>query len=420
MRTAISKRNIFRIYIVLYPLLDIIYTLSEMFNIDIKINQLIRGAMLLYMFLCIRKQKHFFKTFIYSSWIIVSTFINIFVGYTTNAKTELTFSLKMITDIVVFYCFWEMLDNNIISTDDIFECMTKSSLIAAISVLLSYIGIGLTSYVSSARTGVKGFFTIQSSLTIYLLCMIPIIFVYKKKVFSIDILLVIIALFSIGSKAGVICTVIMLVFIILYTIRKKVLESNVNFKDIIITMIGTILIPTFGLYYLNQYITRLKTLYMYAGYYTGIYSFWLSNRNNQISAINLFLRNHNNGKLRGLLFGYGYTGVQYMMQKSRDLMAIERDFYGIYYYFGILILLITTGYLIYILYAAFKLNITERFKDDRYISMLYIWVMGIAYAHLGGHVMYEALGQFPFWIIGAMIVSEFKKKKMDIQTWEKV
>lgn len=409
MRIRIGKKQLMMWYITLYPVLDIIYTLSNMFGINIKLNQIIRGLMLLFMLLTIKRKEYVRKCYFIIVWIFFATLVNIIWGYTTRSSNEISFAIKMMTDFIVYYYFIESFRNGTFNQKEIFKCMMYSAMIASTSVLLSYVGFGAVSYLSTARSGVKGFFTMQSSLTIFLLNMLPIIYSYRKKIFSWQLIVTVIALASIGSKTGVIGTLVMLIAIIIFDIQKRNREHSITSRKVFIALVVGILAGSIGIYKLKDYISGLLYLYENAGYYSSALSFWLSNRNSQINAMELFLEKHGKSWF-GTLFGYGYTGVQYMMQQSRNLNAIERDFHGVYYYFGLPMLIVVCIYLIYVFRCGVKINNRTRYLNDENMSLLYIWIMGIVYAFLGGHVLYEALEQFPFWIIGALIVYKYKSR----------
>lgn len=406
----LSEKNILKIYIIIYPLVDILYTITQMLDINIKFNQLIRGIMLIFMLLLIRKQKYQTIIWLITIWVSLSTCVHIVWGYSTSISTDISVVLKILTNFIVFYCFLEKFSSKSISLEEILHWLILSAFIASISVLLSYVGLGNTSYDGIVRRGVKGFFTMQSSLTIFLLWMLPLIYSYYKKVFIWQILVVLLALFSIGSKTGVVGTSMVMLCIMFFDFRKSKIEERITRKKVLVATIFIFLFITIGVYIIKDYINELINLF-HSGWYTSFSGFLLSNRNGQLTAMKNFLLGHNGG-LIGILMGYGYSGVQYMLQQTRiGYKAIERDFHGVYYNFGLVILVILIYYLISLLVKAFYLNKKHKFLNEKYFALLLFWCIGIVYGYLGGHVLYEALGQFPFWIIGALIEYSYRKER---------
>lgn len=411
----LNKHNLIKYYIILYPFCDIIYTLTENIglNIPININQFIRGLGVILFFTCIKDIKNFLKVILIALWLIISLFYHISTGLSTNVITDFAFMLKVLNNFILFYAFMDMYKMKKISFDEITTWLVYSSYIAVGSILLSYIGLGLTSY-GNGRIGVKGLFTIQSTITAYLLVILPLYYYKFRKIIDWKMILCIIALLSIGSKTGVFGTMMAYIFMIIIDIRINSANGKISKNKFFSYIVILFMAITIGIYAMHEYIIYLLNLYYSKAYYYSFESFLLSNRNDQIKALQRSLRLYGNdiNTIARIFLGMGYTGGAAMVQKvNSHIQAIERDFHGLYYYFGILILILTLIVLFKVLYSGIRINIKMKFKEIRSYLCFLIVCIGILYAYLGGHIFYEAMNQIPFWSVAAFLYYDSKLNK---------
>lgn len=403
MYIKLSKKRLIAVYIFLYPICDIIFTLiaNSKISMPISPNQIIRGFGLIIFFLFIKNRKSYVKIILISMWVICSFFMQSQMLYSTSFVTDLSFCLKFIQNFVLFYAFSQIFKEQVIEINDAIKYLIWSSYIVIISILLSYVGFGASSYINSSRFGVKGFFSIQSTITAYLLLILPLYYIRFSKNFSWQMLMCIFALFSIGSKTGVFGTIFEVVLISIFDIFRE--KNNNNKKIKYLTIFG--LSVSIGSYIMTKYISYLFNMYYSNSYYYNLSAFLLSNRNDQLIAakngINLQCTIIN--KIIGKIFGYGYTSMSKIMSYDYNYESIERDFYGIYYYFGIICYVCFIILLFRVLKKTIIINFKYKFKNKiMYICIIIVYV-GILYGWLGGHIFYEAMNQIPFWLICAYI-----------------
>lgn len=409
----LRKKNLILIYIFIYPICDMLFTLVENAGISLPIspNQIIRGLGLIAFMLIIKNIKNWTKIMLITVWSICCFFIQIELYYSTSAITDFSFCLKFIQNFVFLFAFIQLFKDGIIEFDEAIKYLVWASYIAIFSIILSYFGIGAASYAGSSRFGVKGLFSIQSTITAYLLLIMPLYYIRFKKNFSVQMIICIIALFSIGSKTGVFGTLLEVILLSVYDIRNYSKDKNKKLKYIVFVGIAICILP----FALRKYISYLSNLYHSNSYYYNLSAFLLSNRNDQIIAAQngvQLIGNHLKQKI-GMICGYGYTSMSGIMSTNYKYDAIERDFQGVYYYFGIVSLLILVYYLVKIIFRLAKMNVRYRFNERYlYVSLIIVGV-GIVYGWLGGHIFYEAMNQLPFWIVSAFVLCYKIPKKRE-------
>lgn len=160
---------------------------------------------------------------------------------------------------------------------------------------------------------------------------------------------------------------------------------------------------------MKKYIVYLLGLYQTKDYFYSLDSFLLSNRNRYIQLVQIYIDSFlsEKQKIMGKIFGYGNSGVRKMMSYMHpELNAIERDFHGLYYCFGIVVLVVIS-----IIIWQCWMNILKecrkyKFRNDICFFSLLSVSLGIVYGWLGGHIIYEAMNLFPFWVICAFCKSK--------------
>ena len=399
----LNKKKLILLYIFIYPICDMLFTLIENIGISLVIspNQIIRGIGLFLFLFCIKNLYNWIKVMLIILWSICSFVIQINIFYSSSYITDLSFCLKFIQNFVFLFAFIQLYKDKVICFQEIIKYLIWSSYIAIFSILLSYVGIGSASYEGSSRLGVKGFFTIQSTITAYLLMIMPLYYLKFKKNFSIQMIICTFALFSIGSKTGVFGTLLEIIFISIFDLKKENYKNKTE-KYLVFIGFAISIAPAIMI----RYISYLMNIYHSNSYYYNLMAFLLSNRNDQIiAAQNGIVLIRDELKIRiGYIFGYGYTSMSKIMSIHYNYDAIERDFHGVFFYFGIVALMVLVYYLIKIIVRSIRLNFRFHFKNEYiYISFL-IMCVGIIYGWLGGHVFYEAMNQLPFWIVAAFIL----------------
>lgn len=407
---VIKKIDILKWYIILYPVCDMLYTVTENMEISstLNISQIIRGLGLLFLLTYLNwSAKMVLKIGGIFAWMCISLAIYHFSGLSLSLFSDFSLWLKMFTAIVTYYVFKQNFENGTFDYEKIMTWFVYSSYIAISSILLSYVGLGNSSY-GSERIGVKGMFTIQSTITGYLLLLFPFIYKSQRKLLSVPVLLSVVALMSIGSKTGVFGTIICYSIFIIYELlnegRRRVKKSTM--LSVSLVMLG---ILTIGVYYMKKYIVYLLGLYQTKDYFYSLDSFLLSNRNRYIQLVQIYIDSFlsEKQKIMGKIFGYGNSGVRKMMSYMHpELNAIERDFHGLYYCFGIVVLVVIS-----IIIWQCWMNILKecrkyKFRNDICFFSLLSVSLGIVYGWLGGHIIYEAMNLFPFWVICAFCKSK--------------
>lgn len=394
------KKKIIKWYIMFYPICDILYTLTSSLGLTINFNQIIRGFGLILFFSCIKSKNDFIKIFGIIVAVLISFVYNANFGPGINLVTDFAFALKIINNFILYYAFLELYKRKILKIDEVAGWLIFSAYIVIGSIFLSYIGIGLTSYSGSGRFGVKGLFTIQSAITLYLLVILPVIYYKYKKLISFKMMICIFALFSIGSKTGVFGTILVYIALMITDYREGEKKHVLKWKQLVQYLIIFFVAFTVGFYLMRNYISYLINLYNEKTYYYSIEAFLLSNRNDQIRWVENAVNNYKGNRVLGILLGYSYSGIASLVkQYGYRFEAIERDFHGVYFYFGIIILAILFLLIFKVGKKILVNNRIYKFKESSlYVSALTLGI-GALYAFLGGHLFYEAMNQIPFWAL---------------------
>lgn len=406
MKKGINKKKIIQWYIMLYPFCDILYTITNSMGLGVNFNQIIRGLGIILFFSCIHNKKMFLKTFLFMLIVLISFIYNYYIGMSGNIVSDIAVTLKIINNAVLLYGFCCLYKENKITFSEVADCLIFSSYIVIISILLSYFGLGISSYGDSGRAGVKGLFTIQSTITLYLLLILPLYYYKYRTVLNVRIILCTLALFSIGTKAGVFGGIGEYMALIVLDFRMERSISRIKRRKVLQYICIIFIGLTIGIYAMKNYIMYLIHLYISKDYYYSLEAFLLSNRNDHLNWIRTCLDWLNGGEnnFAGTIWGYSYSGIAKIVQAAgHRFEALERDFHGIYYYYGVIVLLFIIAALLVIYWRAIKINISYKFKSiQAYLCVLILFVAFI-YSFLGGHLLYEAMNQIPFWAIAAYV-----------------
>ena len=392
--------KIFNFFVLTYPLLDIIYTInSRILKVNFPINQGIRVLIMIYLLTKIDRKKSFF---IISILFLLLTFGEISYFYSGNMSLSenLSYVTKLLFLIIVIYGIESMLNRGIITPLETISVITSSSVIICLSIVLSKFGLGYNSWDNNLRSGVKGLFSVQNTITISLLIIQPLCLIMfertKKLSYLAKYLLIFVSLVLIGTKSGLVgAGAILLAQLILILFKTKL-----TYLKIAISTFLMIFLLAFGVIatdYIREFIKDQQYLYHYYNY-TNIYSFLLSNRDLQLDYIRTYIENFKQFN-PVWLWGLGYSLANTIIgQGKSDFKAIEMDFHGIYYYSGVWVLLIIT----IVIFKRYWQSIIYMIKSKvTFMSFSIFLSLSVAIIHAlyGGHVLYEALTILYFGII---------------------
>ena len=146
---VIKKIDILKWYIILYPVCDMLYTVTENMEISsaLNISQIIRGLGLLFLLTYLNwSAKMVLKIGGIFAWMCISLAIYHFSGLSLSLFSDFSLWLKMFTAIVTYYVFKQNFENGTFDYEKIMTWFVYSSYIAISSILLSYVGLGNSSY----------------------------------------------------------------------------------------------------------------------------------------------------------------------------------------------------------------------------------------------------------------------------------
>ncbi|SEF55896.1 hypothetical protein SAMN05660865_00507 [Caloramator fervidus] len=388
----ISTRDLLNFIIIIYPIFDIIFTINnKILNINLPVNQIARFLIMLLFYTKISdKRKKFLVIVLFFLFLIGEISYKYFNDFGFILE-DFKYIFKMCFLVITIFAFEDMIKNNILRIMDVIKYIVLSSWWIIFSIFLSLIGFGFKSW-GDYRYGYKGLFLVQNTITASLLIILPLsLYVYietKKKKYLINYVCMILSLFMIGTKAGIIGAIFIFIIQQIYLLFR----TKTNYYKLIILsflpiILGIVLFLSKGFF--KNFIEQQKYLLL-AMYNNDFKSFILSNRNLQIMYIKSYINAMYSFKPT-LLFGIGYSIANKIVNMGKsNFLAIEMDFYGIYYYSGVWILSI---YIIIILKRIF-LNLKLLFKSKfnlRYFCLFLSIIVGVVHSYYGGHVLYEAL-----------------------------
>lgn len=391
-----NTNKIMKRIIISYPIWDIIFTITNNFlKINIPINQVARGLIMIFLFSKIKKGRGL-KTILILLFILSLGEINYLI-MGSNIFGDISYIIKILFFIIAIYSFEDILKSKILTKEELIKYMVLSSIIITVSIIITPLGLGLKSWSGDLRSGYKGLFMGQNLVNATLLVINPLnmylILKTKNKIYYITYLLNVISLCLLGTKSGLIGVILLvlleLIFILIKTKRTYIKYAAVCFIGPVLLLI-IIVTKNYFINFINEQIN----LYIQYGY-TNIVSFILSNRDLQI----LYLNEYISASFKYnplLLFGLGYSKANSIINLNKAaFQAIEMDLYGILYYSGIWVLMIICIILIKSLYYSIYKVLKNKTKAIDYFIFLSISV-GIVHLIYGGHVIYEALTSLYF------------------------
>lgn len=413
MNTKIKDINYKLIYllVLIYPLIDIFYVLNdEYFKIQLPINQFIRVIVLLVLLKEVLKCKEIYIIGLIAIILAINEVIYLYI-YNKNTVliSDIGYILKILLFITTIYSFRNMLKNGKIKFSMVLKFISYSSLIVSCNILLAkYFGLGLASYAEeSVRNGYKGYFLTVNMVVAFLSIMNPIVlatYIQGKKIrFLIFYLLNIFSLMCVGSKFGVLSSIIMICFIIVFIISKYYKKEYFKKICLILGISIVILLILFGKNIVN-FINVLIIQYNQAQY-SSIFDFLLNNRNLQILYLDKFISNMGWIINPILLFGLGFSNANAIVEYGKsDFKIIEMDFHGLLYYSGAICTLIIIYIIIRRIYNLIKYYFNN-INDYMIACILLSLFLTLIQSVLGGHVIYEAGPALYFGIV--LSISEY-------------
>ena len=167
-----KNSKITKIIIVTYPLWDMILTItSKLLNISLPINQVARLIIMIYFFRKIKNRRQIVS--------ILILFVLLFCGEATyimrgnNILGDIAYILKILFFVICIYSFDNMLENKIISREELIEYIVLSGFLITVSIIISPFGLGFKSWDNEFRSGYKGLFMGQNLVTATLLIINP-------------------------------------------------------------------------------------------------------------------------------------------------------------------------------------------------------------------------------------------------------
>lgn len=414
-------RSIIFLIIAFSPIIDILYTILYKFiNIDLPIQQVIRIAIVLYLFFNIKDKKN--KSIIVGLGVLlgIGQIYMIINKYDFSLLNNSSFIIKILSLFCFIYFIKEKLIKNQISIKEIMSGFNISACILSLNIVLSNIfKFGLPTYTYGGRGGYKGFIEAHNDVTVVLLILFPIlIYFYKKEknVYSlITVILTGISLFLIGTKAGkglLILEILLLTYIyIIKNINIRLIVENNQFimenKKIFKNGLYILSIILCLICYTNisRVSTALEKHVMSKGY-RSVYSYIVSYRDIQPILIDNIVLSQYNVHPK-YIFGMGYYYANKVLNdQKQEFHMIENDIDGLIYYTGIF----TASIILFILLRiSFKIINNQNSGNDMLPFMMVSMVIAYIHLFLGGHLLYSALANTYFGVIlgvGYFMVSQ--------------
>ncbi|WP_353948974.1 O-antigen ligase family protein [Sporolactobacillus sp. Y61] len=407
------KKRLLALIIIFYPILDIIYSINtNVLKINLPVNQFLRLLILVYLITFIKKKKQLILLSILLFFLVCGeVFYKIMDISQNNIFDNLSYILKLLFFVIVIFSFENILRRKILAAEDIFKYIIWSTYIITISILISPLGIGFHTYSSTVpRFGYKGLFVVHNAVTATLLIINPLClymwYKFKKKIYIINYILIILSLIMLGTKSGLVGTFFVLAIeVICYMTVTKWTKWKTLVSSCIIVF-GTTMLFFFKnpiLHFIDMQRNLLQTL---GG--NNLYSYLVSNRNLQIYYVENYLNKLSYPNILFWLFGLGFSTVNSVIHLGKsDFMIMEMDFYGILFYSGIFVTVFITSIILIRVYASIRL-MTKNWFDPKYLNLLLSIFMGITHSFFGGHVIYEAMSALYFGAVLAVSKVEYE------------
>lgn len=385
---------IFTIFLFIQPILDLITGIVLYYNkITFTFSAVIRILFLIftiYYLLFISNKKHMKALYLLFIYCILFLTINVIFKLNSNIVLEFKYLLNNIYLPVLLIFVFSILDNKNIDEKNLFKIFIIYLILILIPDLFN---IGFNSYAYS-KTGSVGFFYSANAIGSIICIISPLFISYlvtnKKTVkLIIFLLLYFYILFTLGTKAPILCTGIVLIYyFILYMVNifknRKYLHILISLTIIFIFIIGLMIIIPSTPFYKNLVIhlnflkiKKISDLFTFNNIDHFIFSSRLSFFKN---SFNIFI----NSSIFQKLFGIGYV------LDGKQLKISEMDYLDAFIHQGIVGFLII--YYIYLksIFNIFKFYLKDfknNFFNIKKTSMIISIIISILCAFLTGHVL---------------------------------
>ncbi|WP_127836927.1 O-antigen ligase family protein [Clostridium prolinivorans] len=368
-------------------------------NPNISLGQFIRVLVTMFCIYCIFKYNSTkSKRILYFFSIIFFLGIN-FLFY--NKFFNIYSSFKLIYFLVLTLAIFSLYDAKKFQLSTIVSSINNNLYILPILILTSYVlNIGSSSYTKGF--GYKGSFISLNGLNISMIVLL--IFAIEKefnkfkyiKKFLMLVYIIIPTIF-LGTKSSILFSIFSFILYFVYNKIYKINSIN-NDKSVknIYSYIGIILIIIFLI--LNNYSYLILRKILERQIYFIQFTLQKTNNYNIITYLlstrNIFLREIskyflNNFSIIKIFIGSGAFEIQKELAHIlglNGLKSIEMDLFDIFFYYGIIGVILTYGFCVYI----FIKNIPkENFKVKRPFFISFICI--IIFSILGGHVFFQPM-----------------------------
>lgn len=341
------------------------------------IGQLYKILIVIFMLvhIALQKYKSFFSiSFLFSLLLLI--ILNSFFIFFSSLSQSLLIVFKIICGYIFYVYFIDYSD-----TSSIDKIMKINYIVFVLNILIGILGFGRSTYSEGMEEGIgtTGFFYAGNEVSYTFICLsFWFISNFRNKKIWAYIVTILLSIF-IGTKACMLAALLLCFNDIIYSVRPKK-RKYVLLLIIIFSIILCVCVSIFMTNHpLYKYISS-KLKQQSVGDYP-ILNALLSGRITQLfKATNLYMENFS---FNNFLFGMGYPG---------HLKRIEMDFFEIYLYFGIFLLVFEVFFYISLLYKAYACK-------DKKLFMFNLICIFLSF--LAGHIVYSLMGGVFFAILNA-------------------
>lgn len=339
------------------------------------------------------------KNIIWMSIFLVLIFFSImfqkvFPSY-SDVKINYLVSIKFLTLVFSIEGLVGLAKMKIIKYNYIKSLIYINSLLISLLILVPYVlGIGFNIY--SDGSGFKGFYYAQNELTGVLIMLYSYVVIDTVKELNIrkicTIILLLITCLLMSSKSSLIlCVGITISGLIVYFYLNRI---RIKLKVCIFTLIIFILLILLAFFSFKDVIEDflMRQSYLYKFFEGNIFTYLTSNRTGLLENSFSNFKNSDFMFIRAL---FGNAGESFP--------PVEMDFFDLYFYFGIL------GLIIFIFFLFNKCILIM--KNNKEISICFI--IAILFASLTGHIFFYGIAGSYFALIIVGGVAE-KEKRISI------
>lgn len=407
-KIAISPRMLVLFFIVCNPLIEIIYAMFSVgYSGVLNVNRILRFVALSIMLVDIKNRKNL-KKLLNIAAIFGFSYLGVVIsGNQISIGTDIGYLIKIYMGFVTYYYFYEKLIIGHLTERAVFSSLICAAIIVSSVIILSLFGVGFQTY-SGNRFGFRGLFAAANLPTAYLLMVLPIAFCFIKtnnKFAIIAIVMSCIALPLLGTKTGVLGTLLVFFVIGVSAIHKRIKKTTV-----VLLLIGLAASVIVLVFIINKYIPYLKSLFLTNSFYNNsIYSFILSNRDTQVLLASQYLESLSGSEsVLAFLSGVGYSRIENVLSSAySNYLAVERDFHAIFFYCGAVILIMVLYRIINGIKTGFINWRRSKSQEDFYL--LLALSIATVHAYLGGHTLTDSMCIFSIYIIMAAISARHVK-----------